>query len=100
MILKWKLGDDFNNHKDKKVSELQALFVQNEAIIPPDSLLPPAPQEPSVPNIDETELGYTRRQQFYMMLQTSHEYNNSQLQQLATVLLGICTDHVLEMSPV
>jgi hypothetical protein len=57
MILKWKLGNDFNSHKDKKVSELQVLLVHNESVNPPDILLPPIPQEPSVPKVDETELG-------------------------------------------
>lgn len=92
MIFKWKPCD---SNKDNKVSELQASFVQNKSVNPLDIPLQPAPQEPSDPNIDKTELGHAWRQQFQMILKTSQEYYNNQLQQPASVLLGLCKDRGL-----
>jgi hypothetical protein len=99
-VLKWKLGDDFSNHKDKRIGELQALYAQYETTTPPDILLPPPPQQPSVPTVDQTELGHSQRRQFQKILQTSQEYDNSQLQELATALLGICSERGVELSAV
>jgi hypothetical protein len=35
-----------------------------------------------------------------MMLQTSQQYDNSQIQQLATVIMGLRNDRGVEMNPV
>ncbi len=54
-ILRWRLGDDYNAHKDKEISEIQAFL--NAGIYPPEMLLPPNPEVPQLPQIDDTELG-------------------------------------------
>ncbi len=99
-ILKWRLGDNFTEHRNKRISDLQLLFAQTATENPPEILLPPAPQEPSVPNVNDTELGRARRQQFQTLLQTSQQYDNSQLHQLAAVIMGLCNDRGVEMNPV
>ena len=99
-ILKWRLGDNFTEHRNKRISDLQLLFAQTATENPPEILLPPAPQEPSVPNVNDTELGRARRQQFQTLLQMSQQYDNSQLQQLAAVIMGLCNDRGVEMNPV
>jgi hypothetical protein len=55
-VLKWKLGNDFNNHKDKRIGELQALYALYDTTTPPDILLSSPPQQPSVPIIDKPSL--------------------------------------------
>jgi hypothetical protein len=40
-ILHWKLGDEYNIHKDKRVAELQLLLSQYAGMNPADILLPP-----------------------------------------------------------
>ncbi len=63
-ILWWKLGEEFNNHKDKHVGELKLLLLENANRRPPDIILPPTPEEPSVPDIYWTEVGQMKKVQF------------------------------------
>ncbi len=53
-ILHWKLGDEYNIHKDKRVAELQLLLSQYADMNLADILLPPTPEEPSISHVDET----------------------------------------------
>jgi hypothetical protein len=99
-ILHWKLGDEYNNHKDKKVAELQLLLSEYDNKNPADILLPPAPEEVSIPTIDETEVGRAKRWQFQMMLQTSSSYDKQELQQLASELLRLCIERGIELNAV
>jgi hypothetical protein len=99
-ILRWKLGDEYNTHKDKKVAELQLLLSAYENSNPADILLPPAPEEPSIPHIDETEVGRAKRQQFQMILQSSSGYDNDELQQMANELLRLCVERGVELNSV
>jgi hypothetical protein len=99
-ILRWKLGEAYNTHKDKKVAELQLLLSEYENTTPADILLPPAPEEVSIPHIDETEVGRAKRRQFQMMLQSSSGYDNEELQQLANELLRLCIERGVELNAV
>jgi hypothetical protein len=95
-ILHWKLGDEYNTHKDKKVAELQLLLAEYDNTNPADILLPPAPEEVSIPTIDETEVGRAKCRQFEMMLQTSSGYYIQEFQQLASELLRLCVERGVE----
>jgi hypothetical protein len=57
LVLCWKLHEGYAEHNKKKGAELKALWEvpQNDDL--PDLALPPPLQEPSIPTIDETELG-------------------------------------------
>jgi hypothetical protein len=99
-ILRWKLGEAYNTHKDKKVAELQLLLSEYENTIPADILLQPAPEEVSIPHIKETEVGRAKRRQFQMMLQSSSGYDNEELQQLANELLRLCVERGVELNAV
>lgn len=99
-ILRWKLGEEFNNHKDKRISELQQLLCQHANTTPDDILLPPAPEQPSIPTIDQTEVGRARLRQFQSMLQGSSNYDNNQLQQLANELLRLCVERGVNVNTV
>ena len=99
-ILQWKLGVDFNNHKDKRVSDLQALLLEHADRMPDDIILPPAPEQPSIPDIDRTEVGRMKQVQFQNLLQNSSAYDNEQLQQLANQYLSLCAERGIEIKPV
>jgi hypothetical protein len=99
-ILRWKLGEEFNNHKDKRISELQQLLCQHANTTPDDILLPPAPEQPSIPTIDQAEVGRARLRQFQSMLQGSSNYDNNQLQQLANELLRLCVERGVNVNTV
>jgi hypothetical protein len=98
-ILFWKLGDEYNTHKDKKVAELQ-LLSEYENTNPADLLPPSAPEEVSLPHIDKPEVGSAKHQQFQMMLQTPLGYVNRELQQLANELLRLCVERGVELNAV
>jgi hypothetical protein len=67
---------------------------------PDDILLPPAPEQPSIPTIDQTEVGRARLRQFQSMLQGSSNYDNNQLQQLANELLRLCVERGVNVNTV
>jgi hypothetical protein len=52
-----KLGDACKNIKDKKVAELKQLHQEQLQFNPLDILIPSAPENPSIPNFDNMELG-------------------------------------------
>ncbi len=54
-ILCWKLGDEYSTRKDKKLAELQLLLSEYANTNPADILLPSAPEEVTIPHIDESE---------------------------------------------
>jgi hypothetical protein len=70
-ILCWKLGDAYKNIKDKKVAELELLHQEQLQFNPPDLLLPPFP-DPTIPHIDNMELGQVKQRQFEKMLESSN----------------------------
>jgi hypothetical protein len=82
------------------VAELQLLLSEYEKTNSADILLPPAPEEVSIPNIDETEVGCAKHWQNQMMLQTSSGYDNQELQQLASELLRLCVERGVELNAV
>ena len=86
-ILHWKLGDEYNTHKDKEGAELQLLLLEYEDSNPADILLLPASKEVSIPHIDETEVGRAKHQQFQAILQSSTGFDSEELQQMANELL-------------
>jgi hypothetical protein len=82
------------------VAELQLLLSEYDNKNPADILLPPAPEEVSIPTIDETEVRRAKCWQFQMMLQTSSSYDNQELQQLASELLRLCIERGIELNAV
>jgi hypothetical protein len=94
-ILYWQLGDDYNAHKDKKISEIQALFIKNAGKYPPEMLLPPNPEVPQVPQIEDTELGRFKRKQFQDMLKNSTTCSNEELQMLSSTITNLMTERNL-----
>jgi hypothetical protein len=74
------------------VSDLQVLLLEHADRVPDDIILPPAPEQPSIPDIDLTEVGRMKQAQFQNMLQNSSAYNNEQLQQLANQYLSLCAE--------
>jgi len=74
-----------------KIAELQALWDIHKNDNVPDVTLPKIPAEPQVPAINITELGHVRWRQFEEMLDASQNYNDKQLQQLTTVVFGLCS---------
>jgi hypothetical protein len=55
-------------------------------------IIPPALEEPSVPALDEMELGRAKQNQFEIALRTATTYDN-ELEQLARVIAGLCQEH-------
>jgi hypothetical protein len=92
LLLRWKLGDRYAEHNKKKAAELQALWLKHGSDDIPDIVLPPPPQEPPVPTIDDTELGRARLKQFQNMLVSAQNYDNAQLHQLTVTFLAICNE--------
>ena len=74
------------------MSDLQVLLLEHADRVPDDIILPPAPEQPSIPDIDLTEVGRMKQAQFQNMLQNSSAYNNEQLQQLANQYLSLCAE--------
>ncbi len=68
--------------------------------MPDDIILPPAPEQPSIPDIDPTEVGRMKQVQFQNLLQNSSAYDNEQLQQLANQYLSLCAERGIEINPV
>jgi len=99
-ILRWKLGAEFNNHKDKQVSDLQVSLLDHADWMPDDIILLPAPEQPSIPDIDLTEVRWMKQAQFQNMLQNSSAYDNEQLQQLANQFLSLCDERGIEINSV
>ena len=83
------------NIKDKKVAELEQLHQEQLQFNPPDILLPPVPDNPTIPHIDNTELGRAKQRQFEKMLESSNDCDDRQLQQLANVIMGLCSERGL-----
>ena len=83
LLLCWKLGDKYHQHNKKKSVELQALGCSIKAIqILLTSCSLNEIQEPTVPAIDETELGRIRQRNFQSSLNNMAGYTAAQLQQL------------------
>jgi hypothetical protein len=82
LLLRWKLGDGYHQHNKKKAAELQAVWLDHQGDPnPPDIVLPQEIQEPTVPTIDETELGRIRQRNFQNSLNNMAGYTAAQLQQ-------------------
>ena len=90
-LLQWKLGpENYSEHSKKGIRDLQALWISHSNDPnPPDLIIPPALEEPSVPTLDETELGRAKQNQFEVALRTATTYDNEQLEQLARVITGL-----------
>jgi hypothetical protein len=58
----------------------------------PDIAMPPPLEAPHMPAIGETELGHARHRQFMVALQSTTNYNNAQLEELASVITGLCAN--------
>ena len=84
LLLRWKLGDGYHQHNKKKAGELQAVWLEHrDDPNPPDIFsLPEEILEPTVPSIDETELGRIRQRNFQNSLNGIAGYTAAQLQQL------------------
>ena len=83
LLLRWKLGDEYHQHNKKKSLELQAVWLEHrDDPNPPDIVLPEEIEEPTVPSIDETELGRIRQRNFQNSLNGIAGYTAAQLQQL------------------
>ena len=87
LLLRWKLGGEYHQHNKKKSVELQALWLQHQGDPnPSDIVLPQEIQEPTVPTIDETELGRIRQRNFLSSLNNMAGYTPAQLQQFQAQL--------------
>ena len=82
------------------MSDLQVLLLEHADRVPDDIILPPAPEQPSIPDIDLTEVGRMKQAQFQNMLQNSSAYDNEQLQQLANQFLSLCDERGIEINSV
>ena len=91
-ILSWKPGDAYKNAKDKKVAELEWLHQEQLHFNQPDILLPRVPENPSISYIDNTELGRAKQRRFQKMVELSKNCDDGQLQQLANVIIGLCSE--------
>ena len=89
--MQWKLGpENYSEHSKKGIRDLQALWISHSNDPnPPDLIIPPALEEPSVLKLDETELGCAKQNQFEVALRTATTYDNEQLEQLARVITGL-----------
>jgi hypothetical protein len=87
LLLRWKLGGEYHQHNKKKSVELQALWLQHQGDPNPSNItLPQEIQEPTVPAIDETELGRIRQRNFLSSLNNMAGYTPAQLQQFQAQL--------------
>jgi len=77
LLLCWKLDDGNHQQSKKKTIELQHQGDLN----PADITLPQEIQEPTVPAIDETELGRIWQRNFQSSLNNMVGYTAAQLQQ-------------------
>jgi hypothetical protein len=82
------------------VSDLQVLLLERTDRVPDDIILLPAPEQPSIPDINLPEVGWMKQAQFQNMLQNSSAYENEQLQQLANQFLSLCAERGMEINSV
>ncbi|MGH7955006.1 MAG: hypothetical protein ACREOZ_03510 [Gloeomargaritales cyanobacterium] len=98
VLLKWKPGKDYSQKvkntdsgRDKGRNELALLWNDSQGEATPDIVIPEELEKPSVPSINETELGRLNKAKLLSAIASAHSMDDASARDALVMLTDVCT---------